>query len=673
MKRLLTGILQLLSCSLFSEELIPREKLFEGGSCLAMKVSPDAKKIAYVGVERDGTMNLFVSPSLSMEQAKKATAFKEPEIRGFHWLPDSQHILLLKDKDGTAQFRLYLLEINTLNIQDLTAAYESISAKVFCVSARENRAIIGINNRNPKFHDLYLLDASSKTLTKLYENDQFINFVFDDALDLRMKVRINDDCSLSLINEQDELLFNISAEDAFHTECLKVCSKENALYLLDSRSSDTTQLKKVFLGETRREILLGHDPESDITDVYFEGNEPVAYTSTFTHQRWHPLNNTIQKDIDFLISKIGVNFKIAHQSRDSSVWVLRNSVPERGVEFWLYKRSDKQLELLVDPENIGGLSKMYPLMIPSSDGLELVSYLTLPKQFDRGGKPEKPLPLILIPHGGPFKLRDSYGFSSDHQWLANRGYAVLSVNFRSSSGFGKKFVNAGNGQWGKRAHQDLLDAAEWCIRQGIAATGKIAIYGGSYGGYAALAGLTFSPEAFACTVAICGPSNLKTVLDKVPFYWEFPLTPLSDKTVSFTKNAFVISCGGNPDHPEGIAYLHSCSPLNYIDRIQKPLLLIHGANDPIVAASESDQIFEKMEQNELPILYLSFPDEGHGIKKSSNAICYLAYSEWFLAQILGGKYEPLSEEELRASSVIIKSYGIDSQRVIEGTGSGKAL
>lgn len=274
--------------------------------------------------------------------------------------------------------------------------------------------------------------------------------------------------------------------------------------------------------------------------------------------------------------------------------------------------------------------------------------------------------MVVIPHGGPFKARDLLSYSPFHQWLANRGYAVLSVNFRLSSGFGKDFVNAGNGEWGKKAHHDIVDAVNWCIDAKIADPEKIAVFGISYGGYEALASLTFTPDFFACAVAICGPSNLKTVLDHVPFYWELTASPLSDKILSFSKNAFITSMGGDPDKKSGAAYLQQCSPLNYVDRIKKPLLLVHGKNDPIVAASESDQIFEKMRSKKLPVLYLSFPDEGHAIAKVSNQMCYLAYSEWLLAQILGGDYEPISEKQLNASSAIIQSYGMRPEEVLHG-------
>jgi dipeptidyl aminopeptidase/acylaminoacyl peptidase len=654
----------ILPYSIASVALIPREELFQRPSCMGIKISPNAERLAYIGADKDGTTNLYITSDLSLEDAKKITNFKEPDIKNLYWLPDNKTILLLKDKDGTGYFRLYSVDLDSFKIVDITADYDNINCKVFHISQTECKAVIGINYRNPRFHDLYLLDLTNQTLSNIYENDQFINFVFDKDLELIIKIKMNNDSSITLMDKEDNSLLDRSAEDAFHTQCLQFNKEDKSLYLLDNLDTNTTQLKKIYLDGTHKEVVLGHDVKSDITDVYFENNEPLAYSTYFTHQEWHPLSKKLTSDINHLISKINSDFEIMDKSYNNECWILKNSIPDQGIEFFLYDRLSKELSLLFSSPKTKNLSKMYPLVIRSRDGLNLVSYLTLPKEVDVGGKPKKPLPLVIIPHGGPFQVRDCYEYDPYHQWLANRGYAVLSVNFRLSSGFGKDFVNAGNGQWGKKAHEDILDAIKWCIDSRIAESGKIAVFGGSYGGYEALASLTFSPDTFACAIAICAPSNLKTVLDSVPFYWERS-APVSDKMRYYTKNAFIKSMGGDPDKESEIPYLQNCSPLNYVDKIEKPLLLAHGMNDPIVISSESDQIFEKMQQKDLPVLYLSFPDEGHGITKFSNSMCYLSYSEWFLAQILGGYYEPITEEQLQLSSASIRSNGISHQEITQ--------
>jgi dipeptidyl aminopeptidase/acylaminoacyl peptidase len=281
---------------------------------------------------------------------------------------------------------------------------------------------------------------------------------------------------------------------------------------------------------------------------------------------------------------------------------------------------------------------MHPRVIKSRDGLDLVSYLSLPKASDpdADGKPDKPLAMVLLVHGGPWG-RDTWGYNSMHQWLANRGYAVLSVNFRSSTGFGKRFTNAGDKQWGAKMHDDLLDAVEWATAQGITDKSKVAIMGGSYGGYATLAGLTFTPETFACGVDIVGPSNLITLLQTIPPYW----APILEM---FTTRV------GDHRTEEGKKFLLSRSPLSFVDRIKRPLLIGQGANDPRVKQSEADQIVKAMQEKKIPVTYVLYPDEGHGFARPENRMSFNAVAEVFFAQCLGGPYEPIGDD-FKGSSI----------------------
>jgi dipeptidyl aminopeptidase/acylaminoacyl peptidase len=274
------------------------------------------------------------------------------------------------------------------------------------------------------------------------------------------------------------------------------------------------------------------------------------------------------------------------------------------------------------------LAPMKPVVLNSRDGLKMVSYLSLPKEV-KGDKPEKPLPLVLLVHGGPW-ARDGWGFNPYHQLLTDRGYAVLSVNFRGSTGFGKKFVNAGNFEWGRKMHDDLLDAVEWAVREKIADPSKVAIMGGSYGGYAALAGLTFTPDFFACGVDIVGPSNLNTLLSSIPPYWTSGLQLFYSRM-------------GDPRTPEGKQLLEERSPLNYVEKIKKPLLIAQGANDPRVKQAESDQIVKAMKDKGIPVTYALYPDEGHGFARPENNLAFMAVTEAFLKRHLGGEAEPVGK------------------------------
>jgi dipeptidyl aminopeptidase/acylaminoacyl peptidase len=276
---------------------------------------------------------------------------------------------------------------------------------------------------------------------------------------------------------------------------------------------------------------------------------------------------------------------------------------------------------------------MHAVEISARDGLVLPSYLSLPRDADPDGdgKPAQPLPMVLYVHGGPW-ARDSYGYNSTHQWLANRGYAVLSVNYRGSSGFGKSFIEKATHEFAGKMHDDLIDAVNWTIDKGIARKDRIAIMGGSYGGYATLVGMTFTPATFACGVDIVGPSNLVTLIESFPAYWQ----PFLE--MSWYKRV------GDPRTPAGKQLLLERSPLTRVDKIQKPLLIGQGANDPRVTRKESDQIVTAMKARDIPVTYVVYADEGHGFARPENRISFYAITDSFLGTCLGGRTEPLGDD-----------------------------
>jgi len=280
---------------------------------------------------------------------------------------------------------------------------------------------------------------------------------------------------------------------------------------------------------------------------------------------------------------------------------------------------------------------MHPVVLSARDGLRLVSYYTLPPGSDSNddGIPDQPVPMVLLPHGGPW-ARDAWGYHPYHQWLANRGYAVLSVNFRSSTGFGKAFINAGDHEWGGKIMQDQQDAVQWAMAQGIADPRAVAVMGGSFGGYSTLAGLTMFPDTFACGVDIVGPSNLITLLESIPPYWK-PMLELFTSRVGDVRTA------------EGRAFLTTHSPLTYVANIRSPLLIAQGANDPRVKQAESDQIVSAMHAKNIPVTYVLYPDEGHGFARPENNLSFAAVAEAFLASRLGGRCEAIGHEFQGAS------------------------
>jgi dipeptidyl aminopeptidase/acylaminoacyl peptidase len=384
---------------------------------------------------------------------------------------------------------------------------------------------------------------------------------------------------------------------------------------------------------TGSERVLAEHPKADVCRVVTHPETLNAEAVGAEHLLldWIPLNEPMADDLKRLYGLLPGQIEIADRTRDDSHWIVLASAADAPATYYLYRRDKSEVSELFStrPElKAYRLAPMHSEIIHARDGLELVSYLTLPPGSDR--KPKPPLPMVLLVHGGPWG-RNEYGYDPQTQWLANRGLAVLSVNFRGSTGFGKAFVNAGDLQWGRRMHDDLLDAIEWVVQQGVADPHRIAIMGGSYGGYATLVGLAFTPEVFCCGVDIVGPSNLETLLATIPPYWAAFFENLARRV-------------GDPRTEAGRNLLRERSPLHFADRITKPLLIAQGANDPRVKQAEADQIIGAMRGKGLPVTYVLYPEEGHGFAEPENRISFYAIAETFLADHLGGRCEAIGKD-----------------------------
>jgi dipeptidyl aminopeptidase/acylaminoacyl peptidase len=352
----------------------------------------------------------------------------------------------------------------------------------------------------------------------------------------------------------------------------------------------------------------------------------------FLREEWTALDSKIGADLAWLRDQLKGDVSVTTRTDDDRLWTVAVDPVVASPSVYLFDRAQRTLKQLYvsRPELQGApLQPMHTLELKSRDGLTLPSYLTLPPGSDANGdgRPEAPVPLVLLVHGGPW-ARDDYGYDVYHQWLANRGYAVLSVNFRGSTGFGKQFVEAANLEWAGKMHDDLIDAVQWAINNKVAPADKIAIMGGSYGGYATLVGLTFTPTAFACGVDIVGPSNLETLLKTIPPYWTAGIAQFHQRM-------------GNPNTADGLKLLKERSPLYKAGNIVRPLLIGQGANDPRVNQAESDQIVSAMKSKGIPVTYVLFPDEGHGFARPENNIAFNAITENFLSGCLGGRAEAI--------------------------------
>lgn len=630
--------------------LIERTKLMGNPSRAAGRISPDGKWLSWIA-PRDGVMNLWVAPRADPSKAKPLTAEKLRPIRSYFWSPDSASLLFVNDKGGDENFLLYGVDVTTAAQRTLTP-FEKTRAQVLGVSNQvKDRIVVGVNNRDPKWHDAYSLDLKTGALTLLLKNDGYAGFDVDEQLNIRLAAKSRTDGGTDYYRVANNVVdakptVGFGLDDSLTTSPAGYTADGKTLYWIDSRGRDTAALmaQDVASGEMK---LIAQDAKADISGALADPKTGVvqAYSVDYLRRTWTPLDPGIKGDLDFLQAQLKGDVQVTSRSDADDLWTVTVDPVTSPAATWLYDRKAKALtKLFVGRPELEGapLVPMFPREIKARDGLTLVSYLTLPpgSDADGDGKPEKPVPMVLMVHGGPW-ARDSYGYNGGHQWLANRGYAVLSVNYRGSTGFGKNFISAGNLEWAGKMHDDLIDAVNWAVKDGITTPKQVAIMGGSYGGYATLVGVTYTPETFACGVDIVGPSNLETLLKTIPPYWE------AGKQQFYKRM-------GDPTTAEGVALLKDRSPLYRAGAITKPLLIGQGANDPRVNQAESDQIVSAMQAKKIPVTYVLFPDEGHGFARPVNNIAFNAVAEQFLKSCLGGRSEPIGGA-LKASTGQVKA------------------
>ena len=630
--------------------LIPRDALFGNPTRAQGRISPDGKWLSWLA-PKDGVLNIWIAPREDQSKARVYTSARERPIRSHFWWPDSQSVGYIQDKDGDENFLLYGVNVETGEERTLTPFENTRVQLVGSSKTVKDKVLVGLNNRNPQFHDVHLLDLNTGELELVFENNGFSDFMADDQLRLRMAMRQNagggTDYFAIVDGEVAEEPFEATTtEDSLTTSPAGYTTDGTILYWLDSRGRNTAAL---FAQDTRsgEKTLIAADDKADIGGTIRDTTTGIvqAYSATYLTTEWTATEPDMQKSLEWLGSQLDGDYGISSRTDDDQTWIIWNDPLTAPARSFIYDREEQSLTpfFVVRPELEGApLQAMHAIEIASRDGLVLPSYLTLPPGSDHNGDgiPEAPVPMVLLVHGGPW-ARDYYGFSSSVQWLANRGYAVLKVNFRGSTGFGKDFLNAGNKEWGLKMHDDLIDATNWAIKNGVTSADKVAIMGGSYGGYATLAGLAFTPDTFACGVDIVGPSNLETLLSTIPPYWA-PIVKIFHQRM------------GDPNTEEGLELIRAASPLYKADKITKPLLILQGANDPRVKQSESDQIVAAMKEAGIPVTYVLYPDEGHGFARPVNNIAYTAIAENFLATCLGGNSEPIGDTVAQSTAQVLE-------------------
>ena len=631
--------------------LISREILFGNPSRFQGRLSPDASKMSF-RAPLDGVMNLWVGERGNFDSVKPITKDTGRGIPSHFWALDSQHVMYIQDKDGDENWHLYRIDLESGETIDLSP-YDGVQANFLGQSDQHpGQVIVGMNDRDPKWHDVYRVNLSTGDRQLVEQNDGFGQFFIDNDLNVRLAMKTLPDGSTQILSKEGSQWkdwFTIPYEDVLTTSILGFDKSNEGIFMLDSRGRNTAALAYKKLGSSDSKMLAS-DERVDVSSVLFDPqtHEPFAYALNLVRPIWHATQAQFEPIIEKFNAQLKGGSSVLAQSLDNNYWTVYTDDSDQSPVYKVFDKTRGTFEELftTQPEiNDLPLSKMHGVTIRSRDNLDLVSYLSIPlaSDPDQDGVPESTSPLIMLVHGGPW-ARDVFGYTPTVQWLTNRGYAVLQVNFRSSTGFGKAFINAGDKQWAAAMHDDIIDAKRWAVSKGITKDDQVAIMGGSYGGYATLVGLTFTPDEFSCGVDIVGPSNLVTLLDSIPPYWE-----------SFRQVLY--NAVGDPTTEEGLAMLKERSPINYVDRIVKPLLIAQGANDPRVKQAESDQIVEAMKKRNIPVTYVLYPDEGHGFQKPENNLSFYAVAEHFLGSCLGGQVQPVGDD-FKNSSIQVP-HGLD--------------
>jgi len=628
--------------------LIDRDMLFGDPELSGAQISPDGKWISFQKPHRD-VMNIWVKKAAdSFEKARPMTADTERPVRGYFWTEDSRYILYVQDKGGDENFHIYAVDpkakpdagTGVPPARDLTPV-DGVRAMIAAVPEKTpNRIIVGLNDRDPAMHDIYELNIDTGERKLLVKNESNVAaWITDLDGKVRLAWRTTADGGSELLVVENGAL----GKSIYSCNYLESCQparfhKDGKKVYITSDKGDDVDLSRLMLLDvaTGKAKLVDSDPKGEVDfggPIFSEKTEELIGTVYVGDRlRIYPRTEELKKDLAFLRANLpDGELNVGATTEDESLWIVSVRRDVNPGEVWLYDRKHSNVTKLYDSRPdlpTEHLATVKPIRYSARDGVEIPGYLTLPR-----GVQEKNLPAIVLPHGGPW-ARDTWGWDPFAQFLANRGYAVLQPNFRGSTGYGKAFLNAGNNEWGTGIMQhDLTDAVKYLVTSGIADPKKIAIMGGSYGGYATLAGVTFTPDLYAAGISIVGPSNIITLLDSIPPYWG-PIRKIFEKRV------------GDPEDPEDRKRLEAQSPFYHAKQIKAPLLVIQGANDPRVKKAESDQIVVALRELKRPVEYFVAPDEGHGFAGEENRLAMFAVIEEFLAGRLGGRHQESARPEV---------------------------
>jgi dipeptidyl aminopeptidase/acylaminoacyl peptidase len=641
--------------------IIDRELIFGNPEISGAQLSPDGKYLSFQKPWKD-TRNIYVKGvEEPFSAARLLTTETKRPIPGYFWTHDSKYILYVKDNDGDENFNVYAIDpaakpapgADAPAARDMTGL-KGVRVEIFDVPKSDPDTVyIGINDRDKAWHDLYKLKISTGEKTLLRKNtDRITGWNFDLQGNLRLASRSAENGDTEILRVDPDKFTKIYSCNVFEQCGVERFRKDGKLaYLLSNQGPDHDLVALELLDpQTGKAEMVESDPLKKVdlaAAIFNEATDEVALTLYQDDKpRRYFKDKGFEADFKWLREKFpGKEVGRISITLDEHLWLVNASGDTEPGEVYLFDRKTHKLtpEYKVREKlDRAALAPMKVVTYKSSDGLEIPAYLTLPK-----GVTPKNLPTIIFPHGGPWG-RDVWGYNPYAQFFANRGYAVLSMNFRGSAGYGKKFIDAGNQEWGRKMQDDVTWGAKYLVAEGIADPKRIGIFGGSYGGYATLAGVTFTPDLYAAAVDLFGPSNLITLLDSIPPYWE------SIRQMFYQRM-------GNPTTPEGKALLVERSPLTSASKIKTPLLIAQGANDPRVNHAESEQIIIALRDRGFPVEYLLIPDEGHGFARPVNNMASVMATERFFAKYLNGRYQEGGTPEVVAR---LKEVTVDPKTVV---------
>jgi dipeptidyl aminopeptidase/acylaminoacyl peptidase len=627
--------------------LIPRHVLLGHPERTRARLSPDGKRVAWIAPDEKAVSQVWVK-TVGKSDEKLVTTDKKRGIRQFLWAEDARTILYMQDADGDESYHVYAIGVEKgLEVaRDLTP-WHGVRAGIVDVSPRfPTRVVVQMNLRDRRVFDLYRVDLKTGAVELDTQNPgDVVGWIVDDTQLARGVVTVTPDGGKEIRARAGakapwKTLLKVDPQESL--EPLDFTKDGRALYVKTTLDSDTAHVMLRSLA-TGKDTPVAKLPGIDAGEVIVHPTRHVVQAVGFTKGRnvWTIVDPTVKDDFAAIAGLADGDFYLANRDRADSVWLI-SFVRDRGaVSYYVWNRASKKGEFLFAQQpklERLTLADMKPLELKARDGVVLSSYLTLPP-----GIASRRLPLVVYVHGGPWS-RDSWGFDATAQWLANRGYAVLQVNFRGSDGFGKKFLHAGDHQWGFAMQDDLLDAVAWAVKEGLADPKRVAIFGSAYGGYAALAGAAFAPDTFRCAVDLGGPSSLFTLIQSVPRYWK-PMVEMFHERL------------GNPEDLKERELLHRASPLFSARQIKIPLLIGQGAKDSRAKPAEAEQIVDAIEKNRGRAVYVLYPDEGHGLARPENRLDFYARAEAFLAEHLGGRAEVLEGGKIRGSTAVVRVVG----------------